>query len=68
MNTKNKSDHLSRNKALMYWMLDDAWYVENKETPYGFEMTKEAPKRAIESFEEWKKNWEWLVEPEQRKK
>ncbi len=34
----------------MYWMSDEEWYRINEETGC-FELTDEAPERAVESFE-----------------
>lgn len=45
---------MSANKELLYWRKDKSWYKYDEETD-SFTMTDEAPTRAKESFESWKK-------------
>ena len=45
---------MSGNREILYWRKDKSWYNYNQETD-SFSMTNEAPQRAKESFELWKK-------------
>ena len=42
------------NTELMFWHRDPSWYRLNPETKK-LEMTKDAPERAVKSFEAWQK-------------
>lgn len=45
---------MRRNPEPFYWLNNPAWY---RMTEDGCEMTEEAPKEAVETFEKWKKAW-----------
>ena len=45
---------MSGNRELLYWRKDKSWYKYNQEIRM-YALTDEAPQRAIDSFEMWKK-------------
>lgn len=46
---------MTANRELMYWHSNKNWFRRIEEIPY-FELTDEAPERALKSFEMWKKD------------
>lgn len=51
---KERSPVMTRNSTRLYWMTNEKWYRINEEKDC-FELTAEAPARAIRSFYEWNK-------------
>lgn len=44
---------MNANKEVVFWRSNKAWFKRIEEIPY-FELTEQAPERAVKSFEMWK--------------
>lgn len=46
---------MNRNTEIMYWRSNEDWYEDDPTGKYIFKVKNNAPERAKESFELWKK-------------
>lgn len=51
-----RDDNMTMSKKFSYWRSDKSWYNYDEETDK-FSMAEDAPEKAKESFELWKKKY-----------